>query len=209
MTCECEATVALDCECSVCSSDCVSVDGSGNGVALSFAPTLDPAVSNLLTCVPGNGLLAILPDTILSPPKCIVATSGNQSIPDDFGTRVEFDNELEDSDNMHSVTDDERVTFNTAGLYTVSYSGAFAAGSPGSVGDRGAYIRKNGSEFLGGSARHAMVSTTLPNGQNVSIQEAFEVGEYIEVLVKHDNGSALNLLAGALLSVRYRRSYPV
>lgn len=209
MTCECPERVTLDCECSVCSSDCVAVDGSGNGTELTFSPTLDPAVSNLLTCVPGDGFLAILPDTILNPPYCIVNTTGAQSIPNDFGTRVQFDGELEDSDSMHSnVTNNERVTFNTAGLYTVSFAGEFAAGSPGSVGDRGAHIRKNGSEFIGGSSRFALVSTTLVNGLNVSCQEAFEAGEYIEVLVKQDNGGALNLMADAMLSVRYRRSYP-
>jgi hypothetical protein len=206
MTCVCETPVLLDCECAVCSSDCVAVEGSGNTGPLVFSPTLDPDEDNILSCS-ASGLLAILPATILVPPTCKVFHNTTQSIPANFGTRVSFNSETYDNDGMHSGGDPERITFNTAGLYSVVFSGAFAAGAA-SDGDRAAHIRKNGTEILAGSSRFAMVSTSLDNGLNVVAQEVFEVGDYVEVLVKQDSAGAKNLQANPLLAVRFRRSVP-
>lgn len=193
-------------DCAFIESDCIRPDGRGSALnPLKLIPKLDPDPDNLMSHG-ASGLLARLPLAIRTPPKCQAYASANTSIANDSGTVVDLDSERYDNDTMHSaVTNTSRITFNTAGLYVVTFVASFAANA---AGDRSAFIRKNGSEFLAMNQKKAVNSATVETGLGVSVQAMFDAGEFVEAMVQQDSGGALNLLAtrySPILSVRYRR----
>lgn len=206
--CTCPDRDQLNCECSVCDSDCLEVVGSGNGVSLAVNPRLSEEDDNILSCS-ATGLLVQLPTTLLTPPSSQAYNSIAISLTNDVGTVVSLDSERYDNDTMHStVTNNSRITFNTAGIYIVVFNCAFAGNT---TGDRQALIRANGSDFLGGSEKIALSSASYEMGMSVAVQEFFEVGDYVEAVVKQDSGGSLNLLAtrySPILSAHFRRGTP-
>lgn len=205
--CTCEEIDHDECGCSLVDGDCVQVDGSGS-VDNPFAatPIIDPDTDNLMSCA-GDGLLAQLPSYILDPPRCQAYNNANQALTSDIPLVVALNSERYDSHSMHDTTTlNSRITFTLAGVYVVTFLCSFTANA---TGDRQALIRKNGQEFLGGSEKKAP-SASFEGGMSVTVQEAFEVGEYVEAVVKQDGGS-LNLLAtrySPILSVQFRRRSP-
>lgn len=205
----CGEEILTGCGCSVTGGSCFDVAGSGSVAnPISVSSVLDADPQNLASCS-ATGLLVQLPPAVLAPPSCQAFNSAAQSIPDSFGTVVALDSERYDTDTMHdNVTNNSRITFKTAGIYVVTFLSSWAANL---TGDRQTNIRKNGSDFLGLNARKAVNSASIETGQGITIQEFFEVGEYVEALVKQDSGGALNLLAtrySPILSARYRRGAP-
>lgn len=200
-----------DCQCSVFDGDCIKVDGSGStDNALAPRWELDPDEDNLLSCS-ASGLLGILPLPIRTPPACLVYNSAAISIPNETSTVVTFDSERFDdvTNPMHStVTNTSRITFTIPGLYIVRFGAAFTGNT---AGDRQAYIRANGRDFLGANQRRSTVAT-IESGITVVIQEVFATaGDYVEALVKQDSGGALNLLANRYspaFAAKYRRGVP-
>lgn len=204
---ECSQEV-LDCECAFIDSDCIGVDGDGTEVALTLRVDLDPDPDNRARCG-ASGLISDLPSTITAPPKCQAYNSGAQSTTSEESLVVALDSERYDSDTMHStVTNNSRITFKTAGIYVVTFVCAFAGNV---TGDRHALIRRNGRRFVAMQQKHALSSAAIECGLSVSYQGAFEVGDFVQAIVKQDSGGALNLLATRYspnLSVRYRRPLP-
>lgn len=205
---ECGGTIIEDCETRVCDSDCITVAGKGDlNREYVFSPNFDPDDDNIASCS-GAGLLAKLPDHILNPPRCQVYNSANQSASNDVDLLVAFNSERYDTDSMHdTVIDNERVFFNTAGIYVVTFNGTFAANA---AGDRKAAIYKNGVEQIGHRAL-TPASASFTTGLSLTIQEAFEVGDNIRVRVRQDSGGALNLLTtrySPILSVKFLRELP-
>lgn len=208
MTCPTCAVIDQDaCQCAVVDTDCFTVAGSGSADnPLAVTASFDPDPNNLLSCS-AAGLLAQLPLALRTPPKCQAYNNANISLADGDGTVVALNSERYDNGAMHdTVTDNSRITFTTAGIYIVTFNCAFAANA---TGDRSAYIRKNGQDFIAMSQKHGFA--TQECGMSVTVHERFEVGEFVEAIAKQDSGGALNLLAtrySPILSVRYRRGLP-
>lgn len=201
----CGSAVIEDCECALCDSDDVTV--SGNGKPFIFAPRFDPDTDNVASCS-GAGLLAKAPAYILNPPRCHVFHSANQSTNDDEVTVLSFNSERYDTDTMHStVTEDERVTFTTAGIYIVVLHVTFAGAA---AGDRQISIHRNGIQKIGHLARHVgAISRNV--GMPLCIQDSFEAGDFINARAKQDSGGALNVLAtrsSPILAVQFIRPLP-
>lgn len=132
-----------------------------------------------------------------NPPACRVYNNANQSINDNAETTVAFNSERYDTDGMHdTVTNNSRITFNTAGLYVVSFNGAFPGGADYSV--IYAYVRLNGATDIVLDQRTP--STFVANlALLLFTTYKFAAGDYIEVRVYHDNtaNTARNLLTVA------------
>lgn len=207
MTCPtCEVIDQDECQCSLISSDCFTIDGSGNGNPLTVEANLDPDPNNLLSCS-GAGLLEELPAVVRNPPRCQAYSSVAVVLATEDAQVIALDSERYDTDTMHdNATLNSRVTFTTAGIYLVTFNCAFAANA---TGDRSAFIRKNGSDFIAMSQRHA--TSTSEHGCSVSVQESFEAGEFVEAIAKQDSGGNLDLSAtrySPILSARFRRPLP-
>lgn len=208
LPCTCQAVEEMDCWCSHEDSDVITWDGSGNGTALEALLTIDPDTDNIWS-KSAAGQLVKLPLEVRTPPSCQAYNSANISIPNNDGTVVTLDSERYDTDTMHStVTNTSRLTFNTSGIYVVTFVCAFAGNV---TGDRQALLRKNGSEFIAGHEKKALVATSLECGMQVTAVEFFCEDDYVEAVVKQDSTGALNLNAtrySPILSAHYRRGVP-
>lgn len=198
-----------ECQCSVVSSDTIEVTGSGKtGKPFLFDTILNPDPNNLLS-IAVDGLLGKLPDDLIVPPQAYAYRSTNQSLANDTNTIITLDSERYDTDGMHStVTNTERLTFQTAGLYLCIFRCAFAGNV---TGDRWAYLRRNSRWIMAGQARKALNTITFEMDMCVVSVEAFAAGEYIHAEAKQDSGGALNVVAdrsSPILTAKWLRSDP-
>lgn len=132
-----------------------------------------------------------------NPPMCRVFHNANQSVNDLTETTVAFNSERFDTDSMHdTVTNNSRITINTAGVYVVSFTGQFA--------NRSDYFRVYSTLRVNGSLPIAVGMVSNQNGvaQNpmvfITTIYKFAVGDYVEARVFQDNnaGVASNLETG-------------
>lgn len=127
-------------------------------------------------------------------PACRVFHNANQSATDNTLLTSAFNSERYDTDSMHdTVTNNSRITFNTAGVYSIMFNGRFSAANDYSLA--GAFIRLNGATFIAiNTGGRALVGTAdLLFG--VSTMYKFAVGDYVElqVLQKNTTLAARNL----------------
>jgi hypothetical protein len=129
----------------------------------------------------------------LDQPRCKVFNSVNESIPNAAFTAVTFDSEEFDTDSMHStVTNTDRITFNTAGTYLVGASIDFVANN---AGYRSVHISKGGTVAL---VLQTQVTNMVgpPDAEfSCNVIAAFIVGDWIRCNVLQTSGGPLNAQA--------------
>lgn len=120
---------------------------------------------------------------------CRVNRTVAQSLTDNTLTTIAFDDELFDTDGMHdTVTNNSRITINTAGFYTVGFVGVIAANSDYSRTET--YLRINGSTVIAFNLKDGTDLGSQSQTLAVSTVYEFVVGDYIEVRVLQDNSSS-------------------
>jgi hypothetical protein len=125
-----------------------------------------------------------------SNPSCRVYNSVSQSIPDSAFTTLNFDTESYDNDTMHdNVTNNERITFSTAGTYKVSANIAFAANA---TGNRIIKIIRNDGEIKLYENK-ATVTTGDSTVFNVSFVATFSAGQYVYIQAYQSSTGALGV----------------
>lgn len=205
----CGTVIIETCECALCDSDCISVDGKGDVTRpFTFAPIFDPDPDNIAQCDYSAGFGAYLPTWVTNPDRCSVYASGNQSNPDNTDLAMAFNSEYYDTASMHdTVTDNDLVIIQTPGIYLVEFRCAFAANV---TGDRKAAIYRNGVQQIGHAAKDPPTAA-FEAGLNITIQEEFEASDTIRVRTRQDSGGALNVLAtrySPILTVTFLRPTP-
>lgn len=134
---------------------------------------------------------------LANPPACRVYHNTTQSVADVTETTVAFNAERYDTAAMHdTVTNNSRITIPAAGLYAVSFSGEFGAGTD--------YLclysicRLNAGTIIGRSstARHDSGDGS-PAATSFGFTYKFVAGDFIEVRMYHNNGAnvARNVLS--------------
>lgn len=135
---------------------------------------------------------------LASPPSCRVYNSALINVVNATDTLLTFDSERFDTNTMHdTVTNPGRITFTTAGVYVVSFTGQFIAATDYTQGN--AYIRLNGTTPIGlGSS--VGTSTLSTAGMFVSCHTIykFAAADYVEVMVRQTNGAAATRAIQAL-----------
>jgi hypothetical protein len=115
---------------------------------------------------------------------CRVTRAAAQSIPDNVITTVAFDEERFDTDGMHNVvTNNSRITINTAGIYIVGFNGILQSDT---YVTSFALLRVNGTTEIARGSRQYLPSTLQSHIQVQTVYQ-FVAGDYIEVQVYHDN----------------------
>lgn len=133
---------------------------------------------------------------LANPPACRVYHNSNQSVNDNTLTLVAFNSERYDTNAMHDpVTNNGRITINTAGLYIVTFNGRFPAAADYEVAD--CHLRLNGSTYIANNSggRSKAASADLLFGLTTVYK--FAAADYIEIQVHQDNtaNTARNLEA--------------
>lgn len=181
------------CMCRVSPSECVTHSGGNGDNPFEFEFILDPDDGNLATCGP-QGAGVFLPTDILYPPVFQIYRTVRFFVHDEAAQLVPFNEVRYDTDNMIPPLEDEetyRATINTSGVYYLTFNCTW---NKNEDGDRAAFIRKNGADFLTLESKHAG-DADLFVGHSLSCQEYLEAGEYVEVMVKQDSGTQLALEA--------------
>lgn len=189
----CQDVVATGCNCDV--ADGVSFEWNGTGTEaspLTISPILSVDVDQLLTCEL-DGLEALVPDLVRYPPTVEAYNTTNLSIANNTATTVTCNTELYDTDSMHSISSNtSRITFATAGLYIVNF---VCAWNKNSIGDRVAWVRKNGSDasILSFESKRTGGSDLIV-GHCVTLEDTFVATDYVEGRVQQTSGGNLLLL---------------
>ncbi|GAI68292.1 unnamed protein product [marine sediment metagenome] len=120
---------------------------------------------------------------------CRVFKAWHQSIPDGLQTDLIFDREDYDTDEMHdTVTNNERITIKTAGIYLITFQGQFEQNA---VGVRRAQIRENVKGYIAEQRLDAQANTRT--SFNISTLWQCVVGRYLIVRVWQDSGAPLDI----------------
>lgn len=133
-----------------------------------------------------NGLLWQM---VNNPPSCRIFHNTTQSIANNTETVVAFNSERWDGSNMHDpVTNNSRITFNIAGVYTLGFNGFFTPSATDFTSVY-CYVRLNGLTNLG---YFQNMPTTTSNGGIMALSTTyrFVAGDYVEILVYQLNGAA-------------------
>lgn len=129
----------------------------------------------------------------ISVQACKVSRSTNLSIPHSTTTEtvVGFTTEDYDTDGMHdTVTNNSRVTINTAGFYQFSFTGELAGATPTDFGRIYAAIRCNGTIVTITQENPIDAAGVMPQRLNVGATDWFDVGDYLEVYILQQNDSS-------------------
>ena len=129
--------------------------------------------------------------------------NANQSIPDATNTALAFNSERADTNTIHdTVTNNSRLTCQTAGVYSITASVEFAANA---TGIRSVGLRLNGTTFLS-LQRSPSAGASVTALLSVATMYALAATDYVEVIVSQDSGGALNVLAGGNYSPEFQMS---
>lgn len=193
---ECGAIAPTGCLCNVEDGTCFEWLGNGSeDEPYVLWPVLDVDADQLLECE-SDGLLALLPLVISHPPVCRAFHSSNISIANNTLTAVNLDSEEYDTDTMHSTSsNNSRITFTTAGTYTVTFNCMWNKTVAG-LGDREAFIRVNGSSYIAHDSKR-QGGADLFIGHSVVAQDDFGAGDYVEGVVRQTTGTNLLLLSAS------------
>lgn len=129
---------------------------------------------------------------LANPPSCRVfnnavinlATSG-------VGVALTFNSERWDTDTIHdTVTNTDRLTCKTAGLYAIYASVEFAVNA---TGNRQVFIELNGATAI---AAHSQLATSTI-GTQITVKTIYKlaVNDYVRCIARQDSTAALNVSA--------------
>jgi hypothetical protein len=129
-------------------------------------------------------------DAHASIPQARVSHSASQSIAHNTVTTLVFDTEEIDTDAMHSnVTNNSRLTINTAGKYIIESYMTFASNATGS---RAVVVKKNGTITLVSISQNS-VSDTTTRICTVAPLITLSIGDYIETHAFQVSGGSLDV----------------
>lgn len=122
-----------------------------------------------------------------SPPGCRVFNSAAILVANATDTVLTFDTQRFDTDTMHSTSvNTSRITFNTPGVYLLSFTGQFVAATDYTQAN--SYFRLNGTTpiGLGGEIGTLTLNTAGAFVAATTIYK-FAAADYAEVLVRQTN----------------------
>lgn len=129
-------------------------------------------------------------DYLANPPACRVFHSTTQSATSAVALTLAFNSERYDTNTMHdTVTNNSRITMNTAGLYLVTAHVAFAANA---TGQRDLYIQLNATTYIA-MATTPSIGAGGETFLSVATAYKFAAGDYVIARVFQNSGGALNV----------------
>lgn len=147
----------------------------------------DVTTGTTITSTWGN-LVGNATDFLANPPSCRVYNNAVQSIPHTTVTALTFNSERYDTDTMHSTSSNtSRITFNTAGLYLVSFSLTMTTNTDWTL--IATQIRINGGVAVGKN----QIGTLTVNddaSQTLTAVYKFAAADYVEACVYQRNGAS-------------------
>ena len=122
-------------------------------------------------------------------PAARVTNSADESTRDRIGESLPFDSERYDTADMHTTTNNARLTAPVTGIYDVSASVTWSFDPDGS---RFVGLKKNGTTFIASQTQPAIAGR--PTDQDVSHQALLQEGDYVEVRARQVSNNALAVI---------------
>lgn len=153
----------------------------------------DPATGGVIPASWGDAVNAYAEDQDTGP-MCRVYNSSAQSIPNTTWTTITFNGDRYDTEDLHStVSNTSRLTAPTGkgGMYLVWFGGQMGD----TIGSIQARFRNNGSGAYYAIQGTGTAGDTDPSSRYISMAAMVPLaaGDYVEVQIYHDHGSASNL----------------
>ena len=124
-------------------------------------------------------------------PMCIAYRPSDQSIADSSWSAQGMSSVLVDTDNISSVGTPSSFTIQTPGVYNINATARWATNG---TGRRLMRINRNTGTLLA-SVQNITPSAAIPCDLNASAAWAFAAGDTIQIEVRQNSGSGLNLQA--------------
>jgi hypothetical protein len=162
----------------------------------------DPAPGDEILASWGDDVRAAL-NFLANRPACRVYHNADQSINNNAATAVAFNSERFDTDNMHdTVTNNGRITFITAGVYSVTFTASFTAAADYDFCSAGIIL--NGTTYIAFQTVGDINVTVNPRLTVPTIYK-FAANDFITIEVYQVNGAAAarNLLTAANYSPEF------
>jgi hypothetical protein len=166
---------------------------------LTYTTPLDVVTDELITAARMNAQIMANIRNLINPPTCRVYRSTNQSITTATSTAITFNSERFDTDAMHDVvTNTDRITINTAGLYVISGNVTFDTSA---TGIRELTIELNGTTAIA----RLSVGNRSDNYNIASVTCAYKLAatDFVKLVVYQTSGGALNVLSQANFSPEF------
>ena len=163
---------------------------SGGGSVAIEGPSSSGSDSVFTINATANGLI----HTTTLGPAFFARNNNSQSLSNGSTNKVQFDNEIFDTDNCYS-TSNYRFTPNLAGYYLIRGNVAIASMN----GTMGVNIYKNGSRFVNMDNQQ-----NRTGGQSLNITSLVPMNgssDYVEIYVFQSSGSSKNLVNGTQFAV--------
>jgi hypothetical protein len=122
-------------------------------------------------------------------PAARVTNSTDESTRDRIGESLPFDSERYDTADMHTTTNNARLTAPVTGIYDVSASVTWFSDPDGS---RFVGLKKNGTTFIAAQTQPAIDGR--PTDQDVSHQVLLQEGDYVEVRARQVSNNPLAVI---------------
>lgn len=165
---------------------CIATGGSGTWITIGNLTAAD---------LPAHASNHTTGSDQLNPPMCLATRTATQSITNNTATAVLFNaTDLSDTDTMHdTVTNNDRITAKTAGMFLFTANVAFAANN---TGLRTAQIQHSGGAVI---ANFYLPSTTAGTDAQMSLSGYFKmaVNDWANLVVLQNSGGALNIQGAA------------
>lgn len=122
-------------------------------------------------------------------PAARVTNSADEFTRDRIGESLPFDSERYDTADMHTTTNNSRLTAPVKGIYALSASVTWSSDPDGS---RFVGLKKNGDTFVAAQTQPAIAGH--PTDQEVSHQVLLQEGDYVEVKVHQFSDNRLAVI---------------
>lgn len=157
-------------------------------------PYVEPttrATGHLVTAADWNQDVVANISFLANPPACRVYNSTNQAT-SGTSAALTFNSERFDTDSMHSTSSNtSRITFNTAGLYVVSFTCAWGNSA---TGGRELSIALNGTTSIAMDEASAAGMVGSEFSQSLTTMYKFAANDYVEVLARQSSGGSLDIV---------------
>ena len=158
-------------------------------MAKTYTTVPDKAVRDAFSESMWDTMIAQNINNLIVPPLCRVSHSVVQVITSAVTTQINFDTEAYDNDSMHdTVTNNQRITPTTSGVYVVTTSGVWSSG--GTTGGRNVTISLNGTTPTAEAAQVAssqLISSCVSSALNLN-----GTTDYVVTTVSHNQGANQN-----------------
>ncbi len=155
-----------------------------------LALTHVPATGNVAPAAWGTQIRTNF-EFLIDPPACSVLGSSAQSVANDTLVILNAGSETFDNDGMHStVTNNSRITAQTAGRYLINTVVEFAANA---ASYNQVDFLKNGATTLPGTRLPPVTTGAFPTALAITETVVLAAGDYVEVRVRHTAGGTIDV----------------